>query len=212
MENSGDKGTLKIPGVEISLPSSLWSSLSFAVLCACITGCFAIFFIYARPQNIESITGVLGGGFRTLSYENQKISELHARKQFQFFTPSATSWVAKTNFYAYESMAKENREKFDRKFGWQRADEAKVETFGKAIIEKNFTKGWRRYPVEGQGRNRDSGWWWVITVDENIDIKEFIHFYVDYWGAKEIFIEEFRNFGDEMPTGEIPVPDAKTIL
>jgi hypothetical protein len=75
------------------------------------------------------------------------------------------------------------------------------------MIRNSFTRGWRRYPYSGQGQFRDAGWWWVITVDDSFDLDRFVKFYTEFWGAKEVYVEELNARGSVMPDAIIPNPD-----
>jgi hypothetical protein len=124
------------------------------------------------------------------------------RRQFQFMTPSSETWQFKKDSYGESDP--EGLERFD----WQKGiTEKKVEEFGSRMIRNSFTRGWRRYPFSGQGQYRDAGWWWVITVDDSFDLDRFVKFYTEFWGAKEVYVEELNARGTVMPDAIIPNPD-----
>jgi hypothetical protein len=145
---------------------------------------------------------ISSGGLITRSYRGEK-TDLHRRRQIQFMTPSVETWAAKEKTYA--SGGENANVKLDSLL-WQKVDGEKIENFGREIITQGFTKGWRRYPYEGQGRYRDVGWWWVATVDEGFKVEKFVEFYRTYWGTQEMYIEEFDAHGDVMPNAIIPHP------
>lgn len=151
---------------------------------------------------------VSNGGLITRSYRGEK-TDLHRRRQIQFMTPSVETWAAKEKTYA--SGDENPNVKLDSLL-WQKVDGEKIENFGREIITQGFTKGWRRYPYEGQGRYRDVGWWWVATVDEGFKVEKFVEFYRTYWGTQEMYIEEFDAHGDVMPNAIIPHPQLPAVV
>jgi hypothetical protein len=150
-------------------------------------------------------TRISNGGVLIHRYQGET-SDLHRRRQFQFMTPSNETWDSKRSFYG-QSPARGGGEavRLDE-FDWQKATDAKIEEFGREIIAKGFTKGWRRYPYAGQGRYRDVGWWWVVTVEDSFNIEHFVDYYRRFWGTNEMYVEEFEAKSDVMPDGVIPHP------
>lgn len=139
-------------------------------------------------------------GVKTHHFSAGRADEMHTRRQFQFMTPSSDTWRAKQEMYKQQPDALEA-------FRWQLVSEEKVEEFGRVLIAEGFTRGWRRYQYSGQGRDRDVGWWWVTTVDEGFDVNRFVKFYSDFWGSREIYMEEFSTLGDVLPERFIPHPN-----
>jgi hypothetical protein len=139
-------------------------------------------------------------GVKTHHFTATTVDEMHTRRQFQFMTPSSDTWRMKQEIYKEQPEVLEN-------FRWQLVTEEKVEEFGRVLIAEGFTRGWRRYPHSGQGRDPDVGWWWVTTVDEGFDVNRFVKFYSDFWGTREIYLEEFSTLGDVLPDKFIPHPN-----
>jgi hypothetical protein len=172
------------------------------------------FYIGGLNQKVESHSKLLdklqenvsATGVKVRDITGDKPTEMHTRKQFQFMTPSTETWKAKQQFYA---GGREQAVTVDQ-FKWQEVTDEKIDDFGKRLISEGFTLGWRRYPYLGQGRYRDVGWWWVMTVDPNFDIARFVKFYTGYWGTPEIYLEEFDTGGDVMPEKFIPHPNLPT--
>ena len=146
------------------------------------------------------------GGVKTLQYQGTTLSAMHHRRQFQFMTPSIETWEQKRVFYAVPTNPTNLPADVQKDCGWQQVTEKRIEQFGEELIKSGFTQGWRRYPYHGQGRYRDAGWWWVITVNEDFDTERFVKFYLDFWGSPEIYLEEFSTLGDVMPAKMIPLP------
>jgi hypothetical protein len=180
-----------------------------AVILAIIT--FA-FFLGSLNQKVESHDKVLekvqenanAVGVKVRNITGDSPAEMHTRKQFQCMTPSTETWKAKQQLYG--SGARGQAVTLDQ-FKWQQVTDEKIEEFGRRLIDKGFTQGWRRNPYLGQGRDRDVGWWWVMTVDPTFDVARFIKFYTTYWGTPEIYLEEFDTGGDVMPEKFIPHPN-----
>jgi len=159
--------------------------------------------IGADVKDLE--TRISNGGVLARRYEGEK-SDLHRRRQFQFMTPSNDTWASKESFYGSCPALNGGETIHLDEFSWQKVTDTKVEEFGREIIAKGFTKGWRRYPYAGQGRYRDVGWWWVVTVDDSFNIEHFVDYFRRFWGTNEMYVEEFEAKSDVMPDGVIPHP------
>ncbi len=153
----------------------------------------------------EVETQITNGGILARRYQGDQ-SDLHRRRQFQFMTPSVDTWASKESFYGATRAQNGGQTIYIEDFRWQQVTEPKIEEFGREIISKGFTKGWRRYPYAGQGRYRDVGWWWVVTVDDSFNIDRFVDYYRQFWGTNEMYVEEFEARSDVMPDGVIPHP------
>ncbi len=153
----------------------------------------------------EIETQITNGGILARRYQGDQ-SDLHRRRQFQFMTPSAETWASKESFYNASPAQNGGQTIYIEDFRWQQVAEARIEEFGREIISKGFTKGWRRYPYAGQGRYRDVGWWWVVTVDDSFNVDRFVDYYRQFWGTNEMYVEEFEARSDVMPDGVIPHP------
>jgi hypothetical protein len=170
------------------------------------------FYIGGLNQKVESHSKLLDKLQENVSATGVKVrditgsnpTDMHTRKQFQFMTPSIETWRAKQEIYGRE--APDRGGSLD-KFRWQQVTDDKIEEFGRRLIDDGFTQGWRRYPYSGQGRDRDVGLWWVMTVDPSFDVARFVRFYTQYWGTPEIYLEEFDTGGDVMPEKFIPHPN-----
>jgi hypothetical protein len=159
-------------------------------------------------RSVLPVAGVL-----TRRYKANEPAQLDQRQQFQFFTPCARSWDEKIRHYHSQQGTADLPEDFVAKYTWLKIDESRVDQFGNYIIDQGFTRGWRRYEFEGQGRYRDRGWWWVITVDNDFDLKRFVDSYLKFWGTTEMYVEQSAPNADVMPTKIIPsplVPELKT--
>ena len=147
-------------------------------------------------------TVITEGAVTSRRFRDGILEKTDHRRQFQFMTPSSETWQLKQ-----ESYVESDGERLAR-IDWQKGvTEEKVEAFGEGMIRNSFTRGWRRYPFSGQGQFRDTGWWWVITVDDSFDLDRFVKFYTDFWGAKEVYVEELNARGTVMPDAIIPNPD-----
>lgn len=149
----------------------------------------------------------LGGGVKTRNYVGAELSDMHNRRQFQFMTPSVETWKAKQDYYEKIPDYKNGQDFRLESLKWQQVDNSKIEEFGRLLISEGFTQGWRYYPYTGQGRYRDTGLWWVMTVGDSFNVDRFVKFYLRYWGTNEIYLEEFQNSGDVMPDKFIPNPN-----
>jgi hypothetical protein len=147
------------------------------------------------------------GGVKTRKYMADALVDMHNRKQFQFMTPSVQSWNAKVEVYPQSRDPRTGLPVSIETFRWQKITDDKVEEFGRQLIDRGFSQGWRRYPYEGQGRYRDVGWWWVVTVADSFEVDQFVKFYSGYWGTIEIYLEEFDANGDVMPEKIMPHPN-----
>lgn len=56
-------------------------------------------------------------------------------------------------------------------------------------------RGYRRYEVAGQGIGlRRDGMWWVMTVDDDYDVVDFVKAYQEFWKNEgSIYIEVLRS-------------------
>ena len=186
----------------------IWKLFDVALFVAALG--FA-YYIGSLNQKVESHAEVLkklqenvnAAGVKVRNITGDNPTDMHTRKQFQFMTPSVETWKAKQQLYGGTSSQPVTMDQFK----WQQVMEDKIENFGRQLIDEGFTRGWRRYPYSGQGRYRDVGWWWVMTVDPNFDVARFIKFYTGYWGTSEIYLEEFDTGGDVMPEKFIPNPN-----
>jgi hypothetical protein len=199
MADDHKAGGIKIPGIDLELPTSRAGAWTLCVifLCLSITAIAVTYIISHAPvENLKQVGSMMSaGGVKTYNYKGDQLSALHTRRQFQFMTPSLESWKTASDRYGVTN---------NTKFEWMKVSQDRIDDFGNRLIKDGFTQGWRRYPYEGQGHYRDVGWWWIITVDEDFDVDRFVKFYLNFWNTQEMYLEEFDTFGDVLPYHIIP--------
>ena len=177
MSDQREPGGLKIPGVEIHLPATWTGCISLCIIVIAIAATVVTVVMFGRPENIQAVGSVIGG-VQALIYDESGLSKTEFRRQFQFMTPI------------------DNPDERDEK----------ANAFGDELVKIGFTKGWRRYKYEGQGKTRDTGWWWTLTVDDSFNVSQFVKFYRDYWHLPDIYLEKLDTYGNVLPSGQIPTP------
>lgn len=114
-------------------------------------------------------------------------------------TPSVDTWSYRIKTLNYVKMTKEEKENFNQKYGWEQSvDSSKIEGFARKLIIDGISTGYRRFNYEGEGSSqKDIGLWWVVTVDRQNKLEDFIKFYMDYWKPSAgVYIEEIITTSD----------------
>lgn len=169
----------EILGWKFSWPANLIQLTAGMSLLFCVFGTIvglAYLFLHAPTANLHALSNALG----VRGYVATAGGKLEPQDTYQmgFWTPSAatvTTW--------------QPRDAGGRPIDirpWQelQSDDRVVE-FG-AYLRKQFgpvrLNGYRRYAVAGHGRsNYKEGYWWVVSLSDNVDPDELIRVYREFW-------------------------------
>ena len=166
----------KIFGQEFYYPNTWQGTVAISISAISLCVCLAIIYIWADDQGRAHVEKIIS---QTRYNADGTVSSLANIKQIQFWSPSPTTYKD-TNI----SELPENRR-------WQKegADDTKISKFSKQLSA--YSSAWRHYEVYGTGKTGPKyGYWWVVTVNEDFDMKKFVLFYSDFWGSKgTLYIE-----------------------
>ena len=151
----------------------MWGTASIGLVVAGI--CIIVWMVLNHSKDV----GELGRQF-FISRATQQDVEADARYLVQFWTPSIKTKEADdaTEWEKFDSNDK--LEKF--------ADQLKKDSSGKI-------RGYRRYEVVGAGLSHiKSGFWWVVTVDNDYRVADLVGSYHRFWNNPEaVYIEVLRS-------------------
>lgn len=169
----GSEARLEILGQIIYYPRTIWGMLSVVSVLVGICIIVWIITVKANPKNIEVITG----SFTLARSTSEKTAPIEGRYQIQFWTPSAKT--------------KESKDVPT----WEKVDtDEKLNKFAEHLQKDSRVRGYRRYEVSGQGIGlRRNGMWWVMTVDDDYEVVNFVKAYQEFWKNEgSIYVEVLR--------------------
>lgn len=202
-----EKNGIKLPGVEISYPNTKIGVFSVLIICVTVVLILLIVFVWATPKNMREVTNFaetvqqteLSRYRYTADGKSEKLTE---RTQIQFMTPSTESWNYHKAKYGYKKMTDIEIKDFDKRFNWEKnVDMSKIERFAQEIKKRGISTGYRYYNYHGEGSTQeDEGLWWVITIDTDKTLNDFVTFYLEFWSSpKGLYIEELKTTADIKP-------------
>ncbi|MEQ9568934.1 MAG: hypothetical protein RLN75_01985 [Longimicrobiales bacterium] len=172
----------EIPGVSLKYPGNVHGTITAIAM---VAGLVATAWIVAETAEEFGPDGVASVVAPFVSVELDDGSrELSDRYLIQFWTPSP------------ETEAYEVRD-------WERGvSEEDVVAFGDSLVSKQAIAGYRRWSVFGRGRTTNKvGYWWVVTVTREFDLREFETLYRTHWGAdRPIYVETTLRGGEYTST------------
>ena len=176
------RASVNLLGQNIDYPNTWPAVTGIFVLCVsiCLLVCIILYAKADAWNNLRTLVTVIRVG------TDNKATVEKNQKRFGFWTPSAHT---KDKFKEAEAPEREKWEVL--------ADNTRVDAFGDRLTSStDKVTGYRRYEVTGKGRGVvKQGWWWVLTVDKDYTVEEFVATYRDFWGAKDIIYVELT--GDE---------------
>jgi len=174
-----DHPKLKILGQEIPYPTS-WYAVSGVLIVSALLGFIAwVYFVSAGHEHLEAFSGLVQHRFSSKGILEEKTNY----RIIQFWTPSEKT-----------QKDLETSKTVDEDPKWQTVSEEKVDEFGRRLTKMSTVAGHRRYEVSGHGRAvYKRGWWWVVTIKDELKLDDFAKFYTGYWGnPNDIYFEEYR--------------------
>lgn len=199
-----EKNGIKIPGLEISYPNTTNGLLSILIICISIILILLTILVWATPKNMSEVTKFTQAIQQTelsryrysVDGKSEKLTE---RTQIQFMTPSVESWNFHKMKYGFNKMEKNQIKEFNKKFNWEKdVDLNKIERFAEEIKNRGISTGYRYYNYHGEGSTQeDIGLWWVITIDTDKTLEDFVKFYLEFWSPpRGLYIEELKTTAD----------------
>ena len=199
-----EKNGIKLSGIEISYPNTTIGLLSILTISMLIVFILLTILVWATPKNINEVTKF------TQTIQKTEISryrysvdgkpeKLTERTQIQFMTPSVESWNFHKDKYDFKNMNKIQIEEFNKKYNWEKGvDINRIEKFASEIKSRGISTGYRYHNYHGEGSTQeDVGLWWVITIDTDKTIDDFVLFYLEFWSPpKGLYIEELKTSAD----------------
>jgi hypothetical protein len=193
-----DRDRIEILGQRVDYPRTWQAAVAVAVvvLIVAITTVAIVWIVMVRASEtrVHEIAGLV---LEVKTFNRSgALEESKQGKLVQFWSPSAETCASlRANYGALQP---------DQQWQCLPSDEP-VKRFGSAMIARFGSRlnGYRRWKVAGHGRTTEKdGTWWVLNVDKNFVIPEFVRFYSDYWkNEKAVYIEEIsgrQGFVDEV--------------
>ena len=174
MENN--EPDFKILGQEFNYPNTWQGAVAISVSAIALCIALAIIYVWADNKGRQHVENIISQ-FRYNA--DGSFSSAANVGQIQFWTPSP-------NTYSDVKI-----EELPKNRSWQKkgAKKAKVDQFIDQLGA--FSSGWRRNEVYGTGKTGPKlGYWWVVTINERFEMKEFVLFYSSFWGSNStLYIE-----------------------
>jgi len=169
----------KILGQEIPYPCSWPAVTGVAIVSLLVAFVVWVVFVAAGHEHLFAVSNLI-------QHRISPTGELEEKTSFrliQFWTPS----VKTQRDIEKNGVVPEKRK-------WEVVTEEKVDDFGAKLAQTKGVVGHRRQEVAGQGRSGfKHGWWWVVTIKDDFDLKILAKFYSDYWGnPDDVYLEEHR--------------------
>ncbi len=168
---------VEVMGQVIYYPQTIWGVLSIVSVIIGICVLVWIITVKANPNNIKAINQ----SFVIARSTSEQTDPIEGRYQIQFWTPSV--------------MTKQSADIM----GWEKIDtDEKLDNFADYLLKDSRVRGYRRYDVIGQGiGNRRKGMWWVLTVDNDYEVVDFVKAYQEFWKSTgSIYVEVLRSSVD----------------
>lgn len=170
------EGGIEILGQVFYYPQTIYGVISVACVIAGICIIVWIIAVKANPKVVETIAGPFLIGRATI----EKTEPAEGGYLIQFWTPSAKTKESK-DVAAWEKVGSDDR----------------LNEFADRLLKDRRVHGYRRYEVIGQGiGERRYGDWWVMSVNNDYSITDFVKTYQDFWKNEGgIYVEVLHSGG-----------------
>jgi|GEM_PF-4202317 len=176
-QNENYKPGITILGQHISYPTG---KIALYGLISIVGGICLLAFIslyLAKPDNLAVVTNI----WSSYNVDTAGNSTQNKNKIIGFWTPSKRTKEA-------EGVS-----------NWEKIldNESVLLEFENNLSSNDDVNGYRRYEYYGKGRYQPKwGWWWVINVDKDFDMKDLMAIYKHHFNNdKSIYVEVLSSEG-----------------
>jgi hypothetical protein len=170
---------IEILGQKMSFPKTIHGAITAVVFSIVITIIVYIALVIAGDTTSSIVNRLVIG--KTIDGENLN-EDIY---QIQFWTPSKDT----------EPHVDDSDQQWQRDVIARNNVKKENESFGVKLTSNSKVNGYRRHEVYGKGRSdAKSGYWWVLTVNKDYDVSEFVTEYQKYWKTKDAVYVEVSNY------------------
>jgi hypothetical protein len=176
-----DAGDFVILGQVLCYPKTWKGVVATLIIGAVAVAVTYNLFVIGNSRTVDSVASIFGSGTQRFAVEADGKRTPYHTYQIGFWSPSPQTEASFRPSVSGDTLP-----------AWQRAvSDDRVVEFGARLRSVSGVNGYRRTLVTGHGQTGyKAGYWWILALDERVEVDEIIKVYREFWKTTEkIYVE-----------------------